>query len=445
MLHTEKRSIWYLIIMVFTWFPLHAQEETENTFSLSAQLRPKFELRDGVFRPLGRTEKSAALISDRTRFTMDYSYKNVLSIRISPQAVNVWGQENMVQGAEKSGSQFSIFEAWANLQLTNAWGVKAGRQVISLDDERFFGELDWAQGARAHDALSIHYNKSNFEMKSFFAYNQNYKTMYGNNLYNTADNLYCTTDAFPYKWMQTVWLGYRINEQSRITVLGTNLGFQQANVDTKDTNTNFQQTYGANYTYNSKRITATISGYYQTGENINSSYTNAYLVAAYGTYKINKHWSAGIGSDLVSGNNVGAANTMNKAFNPYFHTGHKFYGHMDYYLAGNQHKGTGLSDNYLNLNYRFENGNNIYLNLHQFFTPNTVKETTKTYSKNLGQEADLGFSYKVNKFTSFTGGYSFYLTTPTTNFLKNTPDGQAYQQWFWLSIKVNPTLVKSKF
>lgn len=445
MLHAKKRSIWYLIIMVFTWFPLQAQETNENTFVLSAQIRPRFEIRDGAFLPLSKQDNPAALISDRTRLTFDYTNSNVLSIRISPQSVSIWGQETINQGAEKSGSQFSIFEAWANLQLTKAWGVKVGRQVISFDDERFFGELDWAQGARAHDALSVQYYKRNIEFKSFFAYNQNYKSLYGNNINNPSGSLYSTTDAFPYKWMQTVWLGYRINEQSRITVLGTNLGFQQANVGTKDTNTNFQQTFGANYNYNNKRISGTISGYYQTGENINSSYTNAYLVAANGTFKINKHWSAGLGSDLVSGNNVGAANSMNKAFNPYFHTGHKFYGHMDYYLVGNQHKGTGLSDNYLNLNYRFENGNNIYLNLHQFFTPNTVKDLTKTYSKNLGQEVDLGFFYKVNKFTSFTGGYSFYLTTPTINFLKNTPDGQAYQQWFWLSIKVNPTLIKAKF
>lgn len=422
-----------------------APEQVDNKFSLSAQLRPRFEVRGGAFRPLNEGEKPAALVSERTRLSLDYSYKDLLSIRIAPQSVWIWGQGNMVQGAESNGNQFSLFEAWANLRLSELWNVKIGRQVISLDDERFFGELDWAQGGRVHDAASIHFGKDKIGVKGFFAFNQNYKTLYANNLNNPSGNLYSTADAFPYKSMQALWASYRFNEKSKISFLATNLGLQNAIAATADTIVNNMQTLGANYFFTGKKLTATLSAYYQFGKNIAGIQTQAYLLAAYGTYNFTNRWNLGLGTDWVSGNDLGKYQSGNNAFNPFFHTGHKFYGNMDYYYVGNGHKSVGLSDNYLRLGYKTGQGNTVNLGFHQFFTPNTVATSQMEYSKNLGQEADLSFACKVNPFTNITGGYSFYLNTPTVNFLKNTPTGKDYQQWFWLSLNVSPTIFKAKF
>ena len=46
-------------------------QEVENQFRLDAQLRPRFEIRDGAFRPLLPNEKTAALISDRMRINFN--------------------------------------------------------------------------------------------------------------------------------------------------------------------------------------------------------------------------------------------------------------------------------------------------------------------------------------------------------------------------------------
>lgn len=447
--HCKKHHFFLLIAAILSsaWNAIAQESDTkENKFILSAQLQPRFEIRDGAFRPLTPTEKPAAFISERIRLTMDYSYGDAFSIRISPQSVGIWGQANMVQGAENSGNQLSLFEAWAKLNITDAWNVKVGRQVISLDDERFFGELDWAQGARAHDAASIHFHQSKWDVKGFFAYNQNYKTLYSNNLSNPTGNLYNTTDAFSYKWMQTIWSSYQFNKKSKLSLLATNLGLQQARATSLDTPTYYSQTFGANYFYNDKKLIGNASAYYQMGKNATGINTQAYLVAIGVGYNLTKNWNVGMGSELVSGNDIGKAQTNNTAFNPYFHTGHKFYGTMDYYYVGNAHKNVGLFDNFVKVNYKTAKGNMVNLAFHQFFTPNTVLDNTNhEYRKNLGQEVDLSFSYKVYPFVNLSGGYSFYLVTPTVNYLKNTPTAHTYQQWFWLSLKVTPTLLKSKF
>ncbi|MCA6456574.1 MAG: alginate export family protein, partial [Chitinophagaceae bacterium] len=187
-------------------------DSSDSHLTITAQFRPRFEIRNGAFRPLSKGERPAQLISERIRLTFDYDYKDILTARISPQTVGIWGQANLVQGVENDGNRIALFEAWAKLKLSKNWSLKLGRQVISLDDERFFGELDWAQGARAHDALSVQFNRYRWEVKAFAAFNQNYKSLYGNNINNPSGNLYNTSDAFPYKEMQTVWAGFQVSK-----------------------------------------------------------------------------------------------------------------------------------------------------------------------------------------------------------------------------------------
>lgn len=437
----------FALFLLFIYKPATAQDTTsaENSFSLSAQLRPRVEFRDGDFLPLAKGQQPAALVSERLRFTMNYSYKNILSVRISPQTVGVWGQEAMVQGAENSGNKFALFEAWTQLKLSPFWDMKLGRQVISLDDERFFGALDWAQGARAHDALSFDFHKDNFLLKSFFAYNQNYKINYNNNLNNPSGNLFNTSDAFPYKWMQTLWAGYNINKASKLSFLFTNLGFQNTIPGSLSTGTYFSQTYGANLFHTAKQWEVDLSAYYQGGRDMQNLKTSGYLFAGYLGYKANSQWKIGIGSDWLSGNDLNNPSQTDKVFNPYFHTGHKFYGFMDYFNNGSSIRGAGLGDNYLRATYAANKNLSLGVTLHQFITPHDIQTLTEKYNKDMGREADLTFGLNINPFVNLSGGYSFYLTNSTLRYLKNTPAGRGYQQWAWLSLNVTPTFFKAKW
>ncbi len=419
-------------------------QEVENQFRLDAQLRPRFEIRDGAFRPLLPNEKTAALISDRMRINFNYQYKDVLEVKIAPQSVSVWGQGNMVQGAENSGNRLAAFEAWSKLKLAQNTHIKLGRQVISLDDERFFGELDWAQGGRAHDALALQYHNAKTDLRGYFAYNQNYKALYGNNLSNPSGNAYNTSDALPYKWMQSVWLGLQLSPQTKLSFIASNLALQNASSPI-DSVLRYSQTIGSNLNYKGQSVNLHVAAYYQGGRNITGQLSDAYMLAASFGKQLNNNWILTLGSDWLSGNDMGSTSTKNTAFNPYFHTGHKFYGNMDYYLSGSSHQNVGLSDTYLKINYNTLKNTQLVLALHQFYSTGRIQTLSQSYESNLGQEFDLSFTYKINKFAGLSGGYSGYFTTPSLNLIKSTVGANKYQQWGWLSINVNPTLLNIKF
>lgn len=424
-----------------------------STFKMSAQIRPRFEVRDGQFRPLSSNEQAAVLVSDRLRLTMDYAYKkDVLTLRIAPQVVSIWGQANLVQGPENVGNKFALHETWAKLKISPSWHTQIGRQVISLDDERVFGALDWAQGARVHDAVSIHFKKKKFEVKGFFAYNQNYKTLYGNNINNLTGNNYNSTDAAPHKLMQTVWASLPAGENSKVTLLATNIGFQQATPTNAKAPEYYSQTFGANYFWSIPTgiLQGQVAGYFQTGRNSVGAKVEAYTATVNMKYYLfNANLRLTLGSDLISGNDVGKTQTKNSMFNPYFTTGHKFYGFMDYFHAGNGHKSAGISDNYLKMEWvkrvgKKQNWLSLALDLHQFFTPNKVMDLNKSYKSNLGQEVDLTIKYEINEFVTLLGGYSFYATNETIKFLKGVPNARFAQQWAWMSVNITPNLFEVK-
>ncbi|MFV0607290.1 MAG: alginate export family protein, partial [Niabella sp.] len=424
---------------------VYAQQEVENSFSFSGQLRPRLELRAGAFKPLQDGEQPAILVSDRLRLQLNYAYKDVLEIKIVPQAVSVWGQSAMVQKPETSGSQLSVFEAYTKLKMSDYWHIQLGRQAISLDDERFYGALDWAQGARAFDGLQFDFKNDKLQWKNYFVYNQNYKTLYGNNINNPTGNLYNPQDAYPFKWMQTMWGSVKIDKHSNLSALVSNLGFQNELPATVKGTTNWLQTFGMHYTYQSQKISTTGSAYLQTGKNLNAVNTTAYLLAVSAGTFVTNHLSVSLGSDFLSGNKLGSTTNHNKAFNPFFGTNHKFYGSMDYFYAGSDHKNTGLSDSYIKLNWSPSKKTTCNFTVHQFFSPTKIVDANEKYASNLGQEADLGVNVQLNKMASLQGGYSFYITNPTINYLKNTPNGKSCQQWFWMSLNITPKFFETKY
>lgn len=444
----KKLFLSLLAFTILSYSNLSAQNEPEkdNLLTVSFQLRPRAEYRSGVFQPLPEGQKPSALISQRNRFIINYHYKNLLTVQVSPQNITVWGQDGLTQGAGvKNG--ISFFEAWAKLHTSKTNFLQVGRQVISLDDERFFGELDWAQGARAHDAISFHINKEKFLFKAFAAYNQNYKELYGNNLSNISGSLYSPVDATPYKWMQTLWAKYKVNTSSNFTFLLNNLGFQKA-ISASDINAKnyFIQTIGANYFYSGSDWKFNASAYTQLGKNHTGTKTNAYLLAFYLDKKLDKKWNLGLGTDYLSGNDVGTAGVQdNKAFTPYFGTNHKFYGSMDYYYAGNGHKGSGLVDIYVKTSLKPTASTNFGFALHQFLSPNKIVDNNQNLSTNLGQEFDVDFGYSIHKYAKVVGGYSIYTTTSSLNFLKNANNPNSLQHWVWLSLNINPNIFNLKF
>ena len=149
-------------------------EEKEHFFTLSGQLRPRFEYRNGAYQALQEGEEPAILVNNRLRLNMDYRFRQDLQLYVSLQQVNIWGQAPQVQVIDRTGG-LSVFEAYAALPLGGDFDLKLGRQQIVLDEDRIFGSLDWHPAGRAHDAVNINWRPvENLYLRSFFAFNQNY-------------------------------------------------------------------------------------------------------------------------------------------------------------------------------------------------------------------------------------------------------------------------------
>ena len=102
------------------------------------------------------------LITHRARLGLSATAADRVSAVIDIQDVRVWGselvppppvpQDPTVYGAV-AGS-LSLHQGYAGLLLSGA-EIRAGRQEIALSNERLIGPLDWAQRARAFDAVRV--------------------------------------------------------------------------------------------------------------------------------------------------------------------------------------------------------------------------------------------------------------------------------------------------
>ena len=413
----------------------------ENEFDMSLQLRPRTEYRNGAYRPLQTGEEPAILTHNRTRLTMNYSNGDKLKMRVSLQNINIWGQANQVQPLDATNNNIGLFEAYADIKLSENMRTKIGRQMITLDDDRIFGTFDWHPAGRSHDALNISWKKQNTEIQSYFAFNQNYNTI--GNVNNPAGQYFSPENAQPYQHLQMIYAKYNFTPKHYLSVLANNIGFKDFKTDNKTYN---MQTVGANYFGNGNLWNVGLSAYYQFGETNVGRKTSATLLSAVVDYKINKPSKIGLGIDYLSGDNTNKpTQEATNIFNPLYGTHHKFYGIMDYFYTGNPHGNVGLLDTYV----RYSSVINPKLSIsavgHFFNSGAKIYQNNQKKSNYLGSELDLSFNYNIMKNVSLTGGYSNFFNTESLRYLKKTPNTRGNQDWVWISLNINPQIFKAKF
>ena len=413
----------------------------ENEFDMSLQLRPRTEYRNGAYRPLQTGEEPAILTHNRTRLTMNYSNGDKLKMRVSLQNINIWGQANQVQPLDATNNNIGLFEAYADIKLSENMRTKIGRQMIALDDDRIFGTFDWHPAGRSHDALNISWKKQNTDVQTYFAFNQNYNTI--GNVNNPAGQYFSPENAQPYQHLQMIYAKYNFTPKHYLSVLANNIGFKDLKTDNKTYN---MQTIGANYFGNGNLWNVGLSAYYQFGETNVGRKTSATLLSAVVDYKINKPSKIGLGIDYLSGDNTNKpTQEATNIFNPLYGTHHKFYGIMDYFYTGNPHGNVGLLDTYV----RYSSVINPKLSIsavgHFFNSGAKIYQNNQKKSNYLGSELDISFNYNIMNNISLTGGYSNFFNTESLRYLKKTPNARGNQDWVWLSLNINPQIFKAKF
>lgn len=159
-----KTLYWSFLLMLLPSMAYTQNTEKENEFTMSMQIRPRAEYRNGALTPRDEGVAPTSFINNRARLSMDYK-RSDLELKMSAQHVGVWGQDPQI---EKNG-RFMLNEAWAKLNFGEGFFAQLGRQSLIYDDERILGGLDWNVAGRYHDALKLGYANKNNEVHLILA------------------------------------------------------------------------------------------------------------------------------------------------------------------------------------------------------------------------------------------------------------------------------------
>lgn len=396
-----------------------------DSLKMFTDFRQRAELDNGNKTLFTEGKQLETTVFARSRFGFNYFYDS-LEVKFSAQDVRTWGQYNSVNG---NNGNFTVHEAWAKYAFNPTFSLKVGRQVLSYDDQRLVGGLDWAMQGRSFDAAKGIIKtgaKSKLEaVVSFNNDNNDKDDLPKEEFYSVGDGGERTVS------LQLLHYQYK-NEKTKLSFIALN------NVLEGATGTNYDIiTVGANLAKPiSDKFTFIGAGYYQGGHNTAGQEKNAYDVSLNLKYKASKKFSVTLGGEVLSGTNYDAKPTVNNSFSPLYGTNHKFNGYNDYFFVGNHFNGLGLNDFYLKSLTKLGAKSKLKVNVHQFFSNAKIG---KGVDKNLGTELDLVYIYKVKKSIKWQLGFSEMFTTSSMNKVKGgVANAAEFQGWAWTALVITP-------
>lgn len=405
--------------------------EANAQFILSAEVRPRTEFRNG-FKTLTNSNKDAAFFTEqRSRLNADYLSED-FQLRVSFQDVRIWGESPQIF-KEEFGKTF-ISEAWGQYFIKPEISVKAGRQIISYDNERILGGLEWAQQGRRHDALLFIYegSENNTKLHLGFAYNQD--NLIPEPVLLQADGARFYSVAGNYKTMQYGWLNKQI-KKTALSLYALNTGYQNA-----DSTVSNKQTVGLFGTSALGAIKLGGDLYYQGGKQGNKE-VSALLAGINATFTTSVT-PLTFGFEYISGDSD-PLDAIVTSFSPDFGTNHAHNGFMDYFFVGPANGSVGVTDFYLKTNFKMLGGT-LNVNVHEFLTGSTQRlgDGGAKLGKAMGTEVDLVYAKKLKEGVMWHIGYSQMFATDTMEALRGG-DKSAIQNWAWTMITFKPTLFNS--
>ncbi len=409
----------YVIICILMATIQFAQAQ----FTLDGEFRPRTEYRHGYGSIIPDATDAGFGISTRIRLNAGYQV-DAYKFYVSFQDVMVWGENRQILPNDQNNS-FAVFQAWAEINLGEGFSTKLGRQVLSYDDQRIMGGLDWAQQGRNHDAALIKYKKGKFIADFGLAFNQDYSNPAG---FVSTGTGYNTSGFFSYKTMQYLYLKQAWNNFTGSLLLLNN-GFQKFDTNNNPDGVNGIQTLGTHLNYKKNKLGIATNAFLQLGDNIDG----AYLLGLDLTYKASDKVSLGAGLEIISGNDATTPDT--EAFFPLYGTNHKFNGFMDYFFVGNHANSIGLFDVHVSANFKLSDTSSLLVKVLNF----SGEQDLPSGEKSLGTELDLVFS-KAFKGYALKLGYSHMFASDGMYELKGVTENAAsdMQNWGWAMLVLKP-------
>ncbi|MEL1239717.1 alginate export family protein [Flavobacterium flavipallidum] len=401
----------------------YAQELDANL-----QFRPRYEYRNGFKSPMSNGEDATSFVSQRSRLNLNFKQEK-LKAKLTLQNIRSWGDVSTTATADKNG--VAVFEAWAQYDFSPNWSARFGRQVISYDNQRILGEIDWIQQGQSHDAALFSFHPKNHQLDLGFAMNAN------------AENLVAPKTPYTtnYKSMQYAWYHTQFGKiNTSLLLLNTGYEFEKS---VGNLEVDYKQTFGTYLVFKDKKWDSNLGLYGQTGKNFNNNVSAWYAGANLG-YALTDAFKASLGYEFLSGKDQDNTSLTVKSFSPIFGTNHAFNGFMDYFYVGNHQNSVGLQDAYLKLNYSLKKWQ-FTLTPHVFNAPNTVlNASNEKMDSYLGTEIDFTLGYAVQKDIMVSAGYSQMFASATLERLKNVTDAGNTNNWAWVMISFNPKLFSLK-
>lgn len=394
-------------------------------FEVGLEFRPRFEYRHGYKTLIPDEVDAASFVSQRSRLNFKYGSEK-LKAYLSLQNVRVWGDVNTL--SEKDANGTAIHEAWATVMLDSMFSLKMGRQEIVYDDSRIFGNVDWAQAGRSHDAFIATFKiNGQSRLDAGFALNEEdetlFKTDYDVNNYKTFQYLWYHNEFKNFKW----------------SLLALNTGFTFDKDGKQDVDHN--QTFGTYLNFGKSKLKTNVSVYFQSGQIANRD-LSAFNIAGNVHYDVIPNFNLGLGAEYLSGTDMNTTSSKLKSFNPLFGTNHKFNGWMDYFYVGNHINSVGLLDLYVPLKYQ-QGKATFQLVPHVFSSAATVINAIgDEMDAHLGTEIDFSFGYKVADNINFQLGYSHMFASETLEMLKGGNKDNT-NNWAWAMFVFKPKLFTS--
>ncbi len=418
-----KKTPVFILLLFFISFQALGQ------FTISGEFRPRLELRHGYRALPDATSEMAAFVNQRSRIGMLFQSEK-LDVFGSFQEVRVWGSKGMMESNPIPGLGFH--QAYVDLKFSKQLTLRAGRQEIRYDNQRLFGNNNWNQFGRVHDAAVLRYKKDNLNIHFGAAFNQQTELNFGTNYTGNE-----------YKSLNYLWVNNKFNKLTLSGLLVAD-GYQKAGT----TNTTYlRYTYGAVATQAIGKNSIEGQVYLQSGKTKTGQKINAWYLMAQANIVPVESLSLSVGGEIFSGADNTKTNEKYLSFEPLYGATHAFNGHLDFFTSFPSHtKNAGLINPFMKMVYTMSEKANIKADFHYFALQNkAVYGTSNTVmDKYLGTEVDLIFQYFLTKTADIQVGYSTMFATESLQLVKGSGSYKEPINWAWAMLTVRPTFLNTK-
>lgn len=394
-------------------------------FTLSGELRPRLELRNGYRTLPPENSEMAAFVNQRSRISLLYQNER-FSTFLSLQEIRIWGDKGMFETLPGIG----LHQVYVELKLNKSIAIKTGRQELRYNNQRLFGINNWNQAGRVHDAAVLKFEPKGWKIHLGSGFNQ------------SAENLFGTEyTGKEYKSLNFLWVD-KVIGQFNISGIAIADGYQGT---VADSSTQFRTTFGSVLSWKPGKHSFEIHGYKQMGKNPDQQKIDAWYLHFAGKLNPAKKLSLNLGAEFMSGNDQTKSETRYKSFNTLYGANHAFNGHLDYFTNIPAHtKRAGLVNPYLNLIYKLNGKTHLKADYHYFgLQGNLIDTNNKVINKYLGSEIDLSIQFIFSDQIDFQLGYSTFFATKSMQFLKGGSHKEPVY-WGWAMLTVKPVFFTTK-